>query len=95
MHINSGGIAIGKLHMHLYNALVLTMKSARLVLNGWLFTMFIVLTHPNSRARYLASWEDSSSICELYAAPVAMLHGYFAYGLGCIAYVLFVARFVA
>ena len=54
-----------------------------------------VLTHPNSRARYLASWDASSSICELHAAPAAMLHECFAYGLGCIAYVLFVARFVA
>ena len=41
MHTNSGGTAIGKLHMHLYNAFVLTMKSARLVLNDWLFTMSI------------------------------------------------------
>ena len=54
-----------------------------------------LLTHPNSRARYLASWDASSSICELHAAPVAMLHVCFAYDLGCIAYVLFVARFVA
>ena len=56
MHTNSGGIAIGKLHMHLYNALVLTMKYARLVLNGWLFTMFIA-----SQPAVLApkpSWQD-------------------------------------
>ena len=56
MHTNSGGIAIGKLHMHLYNALALTMKSARLVLNGWLFTMFIA-----SQPAVLApkpSWQD-------------------------------------
>ena len=43
MHTNSGGIAIGKLHGHLYNAFALTMSSARLVLNGWLFTMSITL----------------------------------------------------
>ena len=41
MHTNSGGTAIGKLHMHLYNAFMLTMKSAHLVLNGWLFMMSI------------------------------------------------------
>ena len=39
MHTNSDGIAIGKLHMHLYNASVLTMKYAHLALNSWLFTM--------------------------------------------------------
>ena len=41
MHTNSGSIAIGKLHMHLYNASVLTMKSAHLVMNCWLFMMSI------------------------------------------------------
>ena len=39
MHINSGSIAIGRLHIHLYNASVLTMKYAHLVLNGWSFTI--------------------------------------------------------
>ena len=38
-HTNSGDIAIGRLHMHLYNASVLTMKYAQLVLNRWLFMM--------------------------------------------------------
>ena len=42
MHTNSGDIAIGKLHMRLYNASVLTMKYAHLVLNSWRFTMPIV-----------------------------------------------------
>ena len=41
MHTNSGGIAIRKLHKHLYNESVLTMKYAHLVLNSWLFTMSI------------------------------------------------------
>ena len=54
-----------------------------------------LLTHPNHLCDQVASWENSSSICELHEAPVAMLHECFAYGLGCIAYVLFVARFVA
>ena len=43
MHTNSGGIAIGKLHMRLYNASVLTMKYAHLVLNSWLFMMPVAL----------------------------------------------------
>ena len=55
----------------------------------------LVLTHPNHLCDWVASWEDSSSNCELHAALEAMLHKCFAYGLGCIAYVLFVARFVA
>ena len=54
-----------------------------------------LLTHPNHLCDWVASWEDSSSNCELHAALEAMLHKCFAYGLGCIAYVLFVARFVA
>ena len=40
-HTNSGGTAMGKLHMHLYNVFVLTMKSTHLGLNCWLFTMFL------------------------------------------------------
>ena len=43
MHASSGDIAIGKLHMHLCNASVLTMKYAHLALNGWLFTMPVAL----------------------------------------------------
>ena len=42
IHTTSGGTAIGKLHMHVYNTFVLTMKSAHLVVNGWLFTMSIL-----------------------------------------------------
>ena len=41
VNTSSGGIAIGKLHMRLYNASVLTMKYAHLVLNSWLFMMSI------------------------------------------------------
>ena len=40
-HTNLGGIAIGRLYMHLYNASVLTMKSVHLALDNWLFTMSI------------------------------------------------------
>ena len=46
-HINSGSIAIGRLHMHLYNASVLTMKYAQLVPKIRLFTM-PVASHPTS-----------------------------------------------
>ena len=56
MHTKSGSIAIGKLHMYLYNAFALTMKSARLVLNGWLFMMSIA-----SQPAFLApkpGWQD-------------------------------------
>ena len=56
IHTNSGGTAIGKLHMHLYNTFGLTMNSACLVLNGWLFTMPIA-----SRPAVLAlkpGWQD-------------------------------------
>ena len=56
MHINLDSIGIGKLHMHLYNASVLTMKYAHLAPNSWLFTIPVA-----SQPTVLApkpSWQD-------------------------------------